>query len=42
MTTYPYGADETFPDSELHREYLDEWLTRVVAPQPGALPQISP
>ena len=32
MSTYPYGADETFPDTPLHREYLDSWLTRVVSP----------
>ena len=32
MTTYPYGADETFPDTPLHREYLKSWQTRVVSP----------
>jgi len=32
MSTYPYGADEAFPDTPLHREYLDSWLTRVVSP----------
>jgi Tfp pilus assembly protein PilF len=42
MTTYPYGPDEEFPDSELHRDYLQNWLTRVVSPTPGALPRISP
>lgn len=42
MTTYPYGPDEKFPDSELHRDYLENWLTRVVRPEPGAHPQISP
>ena len=32
MSTYPYGPEETFPDTPLHREYLDSWLTRVVSP----------
>ena len=32
MTGYPYGPDEHFPDTPLHREYLEEWLTRVVTP----------
>ncbi len=32
MSGYPYGADESFPDSDLHRSYLADWLTRVVAP----------
>jgi len=32
MTTYPYGDGESFPDTPLHREYLDSWLTRVVSP----------
>ncbi len=32
MSTYPYGAEETFPDTPLHREYLDSWLTRIVSP----------
>jgi hypothetical protein len=42
MTTYPYGPEESFPDSELHRDYLRDWLTRIVRPEPGALPRISP
>jgi Flp pilus assembly protein TadD len=37
MTRYPYGPDESFPDSPLHREYLDRWLTRKVeVGTPGA------
>jgi tetratricopeptide (TPR) repeat protein len=36
MTQYPYGPDEAFPDTELHREYIEQWLTRVVVPStPG-------
>ena len=36
MSGYPYGADEAFPDTPLHREYIDQWLTRVVVPpRPG-------
>ncbi|HUO86097.1 MAG TPA: hypothetical protein VM617_01795, partial [Thermoanaerobaculia bacterium] len=39
MSGYPYGADESFPDTRLHRRYLEEWLTRVVAPAvPGEVP----
>jgi len=30
MSVYPYGTDETFPQTPLHREYLERWLTRVV------------
>ncbi len=32
MSGYPYGPDESFPDTPLHRVYREEWLTRVVAP----------
>ena len=32
MTTYPYGPDESFPDTPSHREYRENWLTRVVSP----------
>jgi hypothetical protein len=32
MTGYPYGPDEAFPDTPLHREYLERWLTRAVLP----------
>ncbi len=35
MTGYPYGPGEAFPDSPLHRRYREEWLTRVVAPEPA-------
>ena len=42
MTTYPYGPEESFPETQLHRDYLENWLTRVVPAAPGALPQISP
>lgn len=42
MTTYPYGADEAFPDTELHRAYIDSWLTRIVDPELGALSSPSP
>lgn len=37
MSTYPYGEGERFPDTELHREYLRDWLTRVVEPADGRL-----
>lgn len=37
MTTYPYGEGEAFPDTELHRDYRQTWLTRVVEPEPGTL-----
>ncbi|MBE0475547.1 MAG: hypothetical protein IBX62_00370 [Coriobacteriia bacterium] len=30
MSNYPYGADESYPDDEAHREYRSEWNTRVV------------
>jgi hypothetical protein len=33
MSGYPYREDEAFPDSPLHREYLENWLTRVVKPR---------
>ncbi len=28
MTSYPYGPDDAFPDTPLHREYLETWQTR--------------
>jgi hypothetical protein len=38
MSGYPYGPDESFPDTPLHRRYLEEWLTRVVTPAaPGEI-----
>ncbi|MGB6368101.1 MAG: FG-GAP-like repeat-containing protein [Thermoanaerobaculia bacterium] len=30
MSGYPYGTDESFPDTPLHRNYRSEWLTREV------------
>ena len=30
MSGYPYGPDEAYPDTPLHREYRARWLTRVV------------
>lgn len=30
MSGYPYGDTESFPDTPLHREYLETWLTREV------------
>ena len=30
MSGYPYGPGERFPDTPLHREYLERWLTREV------------
>ncbi len=30
MSGYPYGPGEAFPDTPLHREYRERWLTRVV------------
>ncbi|HEX6201492.1 MAG TPA: ASPIC/UnbV domain-containing protein, partial [Thermoanaerobaculia bacterium] len=39
MCGYPYGPDERFPDTPLHRRYREEWLTRVVEPAvPGEAP----
>ena len=36
MSSYPYGEGDAFPDSPLHREYRERWLTRTVeAPPPG-------
>ncbi len=32
MSGYPYGPGERFPDTPLHREYLERWLTREVRP----------
>ena len=42
MTTYPYGDDESFPQTELHRDYIRNWLTREIKPTPGMLPSPSP
>jgi tetratricopeptide (TPR) repeat protein len=28
MSGYPYGADESYPQTEEHRRYVEEWLTR--------------
>ncbi len=28
MSGYPYGADESYPDDPVHRDYLSEWNTR--------------
>lgn len=28
MSSYPYPASERYPDGELHRRYLDEYITR--------------
>ncbi len=33
MTSYPYGPDDAFPDTPLHREYLEEWQTRRSEPE---------
>lgn len=30
MSGYPYGPDESYPDTDVHREYVREWLTREV------------
>jgi len=41
MSGYPYGEDESFPDTPLHREYVEEWLTREVRPaEPGGAPVV--
>jgi tetratricopeptide (TPR) repeat protein len=42
MTTYPYGDEESFPDSALHRDYLENWLTREILPAPRVLSRPSP
>ncbi|HUG44061.1 MAG TPA: FG-GAP-like repeat-containing protein [Acidobacteriota bacterium] len=28
MTSFPYGPDERYPDTEEHRRYLEQWNTR--------------
>jgi hypothetical protein len=28
MTRYPFGADESYPDSEEYRDYLERYQTR--------------
>lgn len=33
MTSYPYAAGESWPDTPGHRRYVDEWLTREVPPE---------
>ncbi len=30
MSRYPYGPDERYPDDEIHREFLANYLTRHV------------
>jgi hypothetical protein len=36
MTAYPYGADEHYPRTKAHREYLERYNTRVVSrPMPS-------
>ncbi len=30
MSGYPYGPDEAFPDTPLHRDYLEKYQTRIV------------
>ena len=30
MTKYPYGAEERYPDTARHRDYLDRYNTRVI------------
>jgi len=42
MSTYPYGDGEVFPDTDLHRDYLRNWLTRLVEPEPGMLTSTIP
>jgi hypothetical protein len=37
MSGYPYGSDESFPDTTLHRSYRSDWLTREVATQPNPM-----
>ncbi|MCE9593440.1 MAG: FG-GAP-like repeat-containing protein [Planctomycetes bacterium] len=32
MSAYPYGANETFPDDEVHRRWRREWNTRSAEP----------
>ena len=33
MSGYPYGDGESYPDTEAHRRYRSEWLTRTIAPR---------
>jgi Flp pilus assembly protein TadD len=37
MTKYPYGPDEHYPDTAMHREYLDRYNTRIVSKVIGEL-----
>ena len=32
MSGYPYGPDESFPDTERHRAWRREWNTRLAEP----------
>ena len=32
MSGYPYGDGESYPDTEAHRRYRRDWLTRTVSP----------
>jgi tetratricopeptide (TPR) repeat protein len=43
MRSYPYADGERYPDDALHRDYVREWLTRVVpAPQQSTVTQEAP
>ncbi len=42
MSGYPWGPGEAFPDTPLHREYRERWLTRVIEPAPAGLSPASP
>ncbi len=42
MSGYPWGPGEAFPDTPLHREYRERWLTRVVELSPAGPPPASP
>lgn len=42
MKTYPYGEEQSFPDTDLYRAYVENWLTREIRPAPGMRPSQSP
>jgi hypothetical protein len=37
MSGYPYGPGESYPGTPELRRYREEWLTREVPGEPGAL-----
>jgi hypothetical protein len=42
MTTYPYGPDEHYPETQAHREYLARYNTRIVNRSVPAIETVVP